>query len=221
MKERIVGGPAYSLLELELNAGEEVWFEAGAFVYSRGPIEVTTTSGGLGSALKRKLLGGESFFLNVARARGPSVVGLAPSAPGDIVGVDIAGELLVQDTSYLAHYGDLKVTTAWRGLKGWLSEGQFFWLKIEGRGRAWLSSYGALETYTLQAGETMIVDNFHLVAMDPTVQWSARKFGGWKSFLFGGEGIVFELRGPGRVWLQTRLLPALASLVYRYLPKKG
>lgn len=217
--ERILGSPAYSLLEVELSPGEEIWFEAGAFVYSRGEVEVKTSSGGLGAAIARRLLGGESFFLNMIRARSRAVVGLAPSAPGDITSVEVSGELLVQDTSYLAHMGELKVTVAWRGLKGWLSEGQFFWLKLQGEGKAWLSSYGAVTMHELKAGERMTVDNFHLVAMDPTIRWKVRKFGGFKSFLFGGEGIVFDLEGPGRVWLQTRLLPALAGLISRYLPK--
>lgn len=218
--ERVIGRPAYSLLELELSPGEEVWFEAGAFVYSKGEVDIKTTSGGLRSAIARKLLGGESFFLNMIRARTRTLVGLAPSAPGDITGLELSGELLVQDTSYIAHTGDVKVTVAWRGLKGWLSEGQWFWLKLKGRGKAWLSSYGAITVHELGPGEKMTVDNFHLVAMDPTVKWKARKFGGLKSFIFGGEGIVFDLEGPGRVWLQTRLLPALAGLISRYLPKK-
>lgn len=219
MSEKILGGPAYSLLELELSPGEEVWFEAGAYVYSRGDVDIKTSTGGIGAAIARKLLGGESIFLNKIKAKTKAVVGLAPKTPGDVIGVDLNGSLLVQDTSYLAHTGNIKVTVAWRGLKGWLSEGQFFWLKLEGSGKAWISSYGAILLKELSPGEKMIVDNFHLVAMDPTIDWKARKFGGLKSFLLGGEGIVFELKGPGRVWMQSRLLPELAGLLYKYMPK--
>jgi uncharacterized protein (AIM24 family) len=31
-----------------------------------------------------------------------------------------------------------------------------------------------------------------------------RKAGNWKSTVFGGEGLVVELTGPGRVYIQSR-----------------
>ena len=48
------------------------------------------------------------------------------------------------------------------------------------------------------------MDNFHLVCMDDTLSYKIRKFGGLKSFLFGGEGLVFEVEGEGKIYLQTR-----------------
>jgi len=53
---------SYSLLKVQLNAGEELTVEPGAMVYMRGPIEVETSTGGIWKALKRSFLGGESFF---------------------------------------------------------------------------------------------------------------------------------------------------------------
>lgn len=125
----------------------------------------------------------------------------------------------MQDTSYLAHVGDLRVTARWKGLRGLLAEGEAFWTYVRGRGRVWLASYGAIEEHRLAPGETMVVDNGHIVAVDEGVGMRIRKFGGLKSFLFGGEGIVVELRGPGRVLVQTRNLPLLARLLARYLPR--
>ncbi|RDD52970.1 MAG: AIM24 family protein, partial [Candidatus Korarchaeota archaeon NZ13-K] len=95
--------------------------------------------------------------------------------------------------------------------------GQLFWLSLRGRGIVWLGSYGALEIRELKAGEKATVDNFHLVAMDSTVGWSVRMFGGLKSAVLGGEGIVVDLTGPGRVYMQTRNPIALADYVYRYV----
>jgi len=219
---RIEHRPAYSLLKVFLSSGDRVVFEAGAFVYGRGPVEYKTGTMGIGSAIKRALLGGESFFLNVAEAKGQAEVWLAPNVPGDIADVELDGKLFVQDSSYLAHTGRIKVTTAWRGLRGWLAEGEFFWLKLEGQGLAWLSSYGGIDMVELRSGEKLLVDNHHLVAMDASVEWKPRKFGGFKSFIFGGEGIVFELKGPGRVWIQSRRLPGLAEALIPFLPlRKG
>ena len=53
--------------------------------------------------------------------------------------------------------------------------------------------------------------------MDPTVKYKIRKFGGWKSFFLGGEGVVAELEGPGRVLIQTRSLPPLAAMIAKLI----
>lgn len=50
----------------------------------------------------------------------------------------------------------------------------------------------------------MILDTGHLVAIDATVQYSIRKVGGWKSTIFSGEGLVLDIKGPGRVIAQSR-----------------
>jgi len=68
-------------------------------------------------------------------------------------------------------------------------------------------------------GERITVDNFHLVAMDDKARWSVGKFGGWKSFFFGGEGLVVNIEGPGRVYLQTRTIMDLVSAIARFLEK--
>ncbi len=215
MEWRIDHRPAYSLLRLHLTRGESVWFEAGAYVYHKGSVEFRTTSGGIGAALKRALLGGESFFLNQAIAKGDTELGLAPAVPGDIAAVEFSGALLVQDTSYLAHVGRVRVTTRWMGIRGLFAEGEAFWLSLEGEGLAFLASYGGVEEHRLGVGEKMTVDNGHIVALDASVGMRIRKFGGLKSFLFGGEGLVVELTGPGRVWIQSRTLPPFAALIYR------
>jgi uncharacterized protein (AIM24 family) len=36
------------------------------------------------------------------------------------------------------------------------------------------------------------------------VRYGVRKAGGWKSSILGGEGLVTDFTGPGRVWFQTR-----------------
>lgn len=64
-------------------------------------------------------------------------------------------------------------------------------------------------------GETIIVDNFHFVAMEEGANYQIRTFGNLKSFLFSGEGLVAEIFSPARLWLQTR---HIASLVNELLP---
>ncbi len=220
MKWNVTCKPSYSLLKVELEPGETVTAEPGAMVYMKGDIEIKTSSGGILKGIMRSMLGGESFWLNTYRARSHAEIWFAPSLPGDIEALNIDGKgLIIQDTSYLAHHGDISIGTAWRGFRGLLAEGELFWLKAEGRGLVWVTSYGGLEKLELKPGERVIVDNFHFVAMDDGMKWKVRKFGGLKSFLFGGEGLVIEVEGPGRLVLQTRSLPPFIGLISKYLRK--
>ena len=72
----------------------------------RGEVEVSTGTGDIGSAIARRLFGGESVFLNTIRTKGRGAeVWIAPDTPGDIGVVELNGSLYIQDTSYLAHVG--------------------------------------------------------------------------------------------------------------------
>ena len=219
MKWRVDFGPAYSLLKVYLEPGEDVTSEAGAMVMYKGNIEVKThTGGGLLKGILRAVAGTESLFLNTYRAVSPSEIWFAPRVPGDISYIDLAsGSWIIQDSGYLAHHGNVDISVAWRGLRGLLAEGQLLWLKVSGRGGVWINSYGALDRIVLNPGERAVVDNFHFVAMPANVRWEARTFGGLKSFIFGGEGIIFEVWGPAIIYVQTRTLPLLADSLRRYI----
>lgn len=211
-------GPAYSVLKVRLSTGESITVEPGAYMLHRGDVEVSTSTLGVVSAITRGLFGGESMFLNTFKARGIAEVWVAPEAPGDVVGVRLeGGELIVQDTSYLAHIGDVKVGIVWRGFKGLIAEGELVWLKASGTGLVFLSAYGGIEELRLGRGEKATVDNGHFVALDGTVRWNVRKLGGLKTLFLGGEGLVVDVEGPGRVWVQTRTLPAFAQRIARYI----
>lgn len=211
-------GLAYTILKIRLEPGEEVTAEPGAMMLVKGEVSVRTSSGGLLRGLARRLMGGESIFLNTYRAVTPSEVWLVPPLPGDIEAVDVNGEWVVQDASYLAHYGSIEVSVAWRGLRGLIAEGELVWLKVKGRGVLWVSSYGAVERLEVGAGEKVLVDNAHFVAMPAGTSYKVRKMGGLKTFVLGGEGFVLEVRGPTTLLLQTRTLPPLAEALARYLP---
>ena len=87
--------PSYSLLRINLEQGEAVSAEAGAMVSMSSSIEMETNmKSGLFGALKRSVLGGESFFVNTFRASEPGEVTFAPSLPGDIYDVELQGQTL-------------------------------------------------------------------------------------------------------------------------------
>ena len=83
-----------------------------------------------------------------------------------------------------------------------------------------MSSYGAIRPALLAPGEAMTLDTGHVVAFDASVQYAVRKAGSWKSTLLGGEGLVTDFTGPGRVWLQTRNSSALVDWIAARMPSQ-
>lgn len=213
MQWEVTNKPSYSLLKVRLNEGEEIVAEPGAMVMMWGKISVDTgMKGGVLSSLLRSIFGGEALFLNTFTARTEAEIWLAPAAPGDIHYLPLHGNgYVIQDTSYLAHHGDVSLDIAWRGFRGWLTEGELIWLRVRGQGGVWVTAFGGIEQVEVQAGESVIVDNFHFVAMEEGANYKVRTFGGLKSFLLGGEGLVAEIYGPARLWLQTRHIVSLAN----------
>ena len=214
MNTEILYRPSYSLGVIHLEPNEQVRVEAGAMVsYSEGVTIQTKAAGGLFKALKRSVLGGESFFVNdfQASASGGEVT-VAPALPGDMFAYEMAGRpLLVQSGSYVASSGGVDVDTKWGGAKTFFASEGLFVLRCEGEGHLLLSSYGAIHEVELSAGQVYTVDTGHLVAWDADLAYNVRAVGGLASTVFSGEGLVAEFRGPGRLLLQTRSTAALAN----------
>ncbi len=220
MRWSVESRPSYSVLKVFLEPGESVTAQAGALLLVKGSVDVKTHTGGFLKAFLRAALGGESLFLNTYRARERSELWFAPEVPGDITYIELGGEpWVLQDSSYLAHWGEVSISVAWRGFRGFLAQGEFVWLKAEGRGGIWVNSFGAIEKIEVKPGERIVIDNLHFVAMPATTRYRIRKFGGLKTFVFGGEGLVVEVEGPASIYVQTRTLPPFAYAIRRYSPR--
>ncbi len=210
MEYEIKYGPAYSLLETRLGAGETIVAEAGAMVYMTPQIQVKTRKReekSLWKSIKGSLLGGESFFVNEYTAEtGPGKVGFVPAPVGDMQELDLqSGKgMVLQKDAYVASTSDIHIDTEWQGFKKGLFGQTLFMLKVSGQGRLFVNAFGAIDHHTLRAGESLVVDNYHLVAFDDTCTYDVRKFGGLKSTILGGEGLVTEVMGPGEVYIQTK-----------------
>ncbi len=222
MEYEILYQPSYSLLKVNLQRNEAISAESGAMVSMSGGVKIETRmKGGLMGALKRKVLGGESFFVNTFKADEAGEVTLAPSLPGDLHAIELSGQTIyAQSGSYIAASPGIDVSTKWGGAKTFLSREGFFLLKISGTGTLFLSSYGAIHKITLGDGEKYIVDTGHMVAFDESVEYNVKKVGGLKSTFFSGEGLVCELRGPGNIVIQTRSEDAFLSWLIPQIPRK-
>ena len=222
MQFEILYKPAYTLLEVKLEAGERIEAESGAMVYMSPGIEITTkTKGGVLGALTRGLLGGESLFTNTFSAKSKGVVGLAPPYQGDITHHRLNGEtLFIQNGSYIASSPDLSLDTKWGGAKSFFSREGLFLLKMTGAGDAFISSFGAIHEIELK-GESFTIDTGHMVAFTEGLEYNVKRVGGLKSTILSGEGLVAEFRGTGTLYLQTRSMNSFMDWLVPFLPKTG
>jgi uncharacterized protein (AIM24 family) len=90
-------------------------------------------------------------------------------------------------------------------------------LKATGNGQLFINTFGAIDKHTLNAGQTLVVDNFHLVAFSDTCAYKVTKFGGLKETLLGGEGLVTQIAGPGDVYIQTKNLREFVEWLWTLL----
>ena len=223
MEVNVQHRPSYALAVAQLDPNEPIQVEAGSMVgMSAGVAVETKARGGLLKSLARSMLGGESFFINTYRAssQGGRVL-LAPALPGDIVVRQLEQEtLLVQSGSYVASSEGVDVSTGWGGAKTFFAREGLILLRISGAGTLVLSSYGAIEEMELAESETFTVDTGHLVAFSDRLGFDVRRVGGLKSTLFSGEGLVVDLSGPGRFWMQTRSEDAFLTWLIPRLPRR-
>ena len=220
MQVDIQASPSFAMGTIRLGAGESVKVEAGAMAAMSSGVEIATAAqGGLLKGLKRSMLGGESFFINTFTATTGGEISVAPKLPGDIIHLPLAGgAMLVQSGSWIASEPSVEVDTKWGGAKTFFSGEGLFMLHCSGAGDMLVSSYGAIVERQLQPGEVYTVDTGHIVAFDEGVTYAVRKVGNWKSTILGGEGLVTDFTGPGRLLLQTRSSQELIDWLTVSLP---
>lgn len=222
MEHEVLYRPSYSLLKVRLERGDSISAESGAMVSMSSGIEMQTSAkGGLFGALKRRVLGGESFFMNTFTANEPGEVTFAPTLPGDIHALQLSGQTMyAQSGAYIASSPQIEIDTKWGGAKTFFSREGLFLLKLSGTGNLFLSSYGAIHEIELGVGQKYTVDTGHMVAFAEGVGYSVRRVGGLKSTLFSGEGLVCELTGPGKIMIQSRSADAFLSWLIPQIPKR-
>ncbi len=211
MHYKIEGGNAFPALRIHLAAGESVKAESNAMIAMPTTLSLKgKMDGGLLGALGRKLLTGESFFLQeiAADKKQDGWVLLGPSAPGEIVPVTLSQgkDLIVQKNSYLASETTVKTSTKVQSLtKGLFSGEGLFIIKMSGQGQGFLSAFGSVKLLELGKDEEILIDNGHLVAWDADMSYTITKGAKtWVSAATSGEGLACKFKGPGRVYIQTR-----------------
>ena len=216
---------SFALAVVKLQPEQAINAEAGAMVAMSANVDLNAElKGGVFGALKRAV-GGESAFVSTFTARGgPGEVAFAPGTPGDIAGIEMAGQtFMVQSSSYLAGDTSLVVDTKFGGARSFFGGEGLFLLQVSGTGLLLVSSFGAIHRKMLQSGEQYVIDTGHLVAWEAHMPYNVRKAAksGFFRSMMSGEGLVAEFTGPGEILIQTRNLQAFASLLQRFFPSQS
>lgn len=227
-------------VEIELDPGESAIAEAGAMMFKDACISMNavfgdgsgTEGGFMGKLLGagKRLLTGENLFTTVFTHQGQGKARVAFAAPysGTIIPISLAtvpgGMLVCQKDSFLAAargvsigiYFQRKILTGLFGGEGFVMQ------KLEGDGMVFVHAGGTLKEIELDHGDVLHVDTGCVVAFEPSVNFEIVTAGGIKSMLFGGEGVFFaELKGPGRVWVQSLPFSRLAGRMLQAVTPHG
>jgi uncharacterized protein (TIGR00266 family) len=218
MDIEILHGPGNSAARVRLAGNESLVAEGGAMIAMSGDVRIETTThqksgGGIGAGLKR-MLAGESFFLNhfTASPRGGEVW-LATTLAGDMMEHPLSdSSLVVQSGSFVGCEKSVDIGMGWQGFKSFFSGESVFWLNLKGRGKVILSSFGAI--YPVVVKGAHIVDTGHIVAFEESLRFNISKAGkSWLSSILGGEGLVCRFEGQGTVWCQSHNAPTFGRLL--------
>lgn len=226
----ITHGPSFAMLRVDLVPGQVVIAEAGSMVARNGHVamDVKMNAGrgaGLWAKLKafviamiRKVVGGETFFVNHFSAAAPGSVWVAPTMSGQITHRRMQGETLILSSgAYLASVGDVDMKMKFGGIKSILAKEGAFFLALSGHGDLWFTSYGGI--HAVDVSGSYVVDNGHLVGYEGNLDFTIRSAGGGLMGLFAsGEGLVCEFTGQGRIYIQSRNLSALAGWLAPLMP---
>ncbi len=226
MKIEIQNRPAYAIADVHLELGESVISEGGAMVSMTTDITVTTstmsTGGGAGGLLKglKRMLTGESFFLNKFTSSTGGHVSFAPTLIGDVEHITLDGttNLVVQSSSFMACSEGLSMDTQFGGMKSLFAGESLFWIQFSGSGELLLNSFGGI--FCKEIDGSFIVDTGHIVAFEDTLEYKIKKVGGLKATLLSGEGLVTEFYGKGRLFMQTHNASAFGGLLGPKLPPR-
>lgn len=189
-------------LEVTLEPGEDFYTERGSVIYLEQAIEKELSFNGssLGRLIGAKLSGESLTILRlVNQSNLPRKVAIGSRF--GMLPVKLTGQTMICHRGvYVASNNRVNVTTkvSFAGLTGGMG---LLLQKIQGSSTVFLDVKGSPITLSLRPGETIEVDEDHIIALldidDSRMQsqWSLRN-------LLGGEGLsMLRVTGPGTVYL--------------------
>lgn len=195
-------GQFVQYLEVTLSPGEEFYAEKGSVIYLDAGVEkeLSLSGSGIGRLIGAKLSGESLFILrlynttNMARR-------VAIGSHFGLLPVKLNGETLICHRGvYVGSNNKVNVSTkvSFSGLTGGMG---LLLQKIQGYSTVFLDTKGQPITLNLRPGETIEVDEDHIIALHNISE--NQMHSNWSlGNLLGGEGLsMMRITGPGTVYL--------------------
>ena len=225
--EAKITGTTLPVLELALNPGDKIIAETGQLSWMTAGIELNTTHATAGTtgflgAIGRALSGGGLFMTEYTAPYQAGLVAFAAKIPGQMVEIAVqpGRGYLIHKHGFVCATEGVQLTTGFQQSlgAGIFGGNGFLMQRMSGACRAWVELGGEIITYDLAPGEVLRAHPGHVGMLEESVGFNITTMRGIQNMIFGGDGLFLaELRGPGRVWLQTLTLPNLAHSLSPYL----
>ena len=222
MKYSIEGAPLPVVI-CDLEAEETMITEKGAMSWMTPNMKMETSGGGAGKMIGR-MFSGESLFQNRYTSQGGAgQIAFASSFPGSILAFEIAPgkEIICQKSAFLASEAGVELSVAFQKKlgSGFFGGEGFIMQRLSGNGMAFVEIDGHVKEYTLEAGQTMVIDTGYLAAMENTCKMDIVTVKGLKNKLLGGEGFFNTVvTGPGKIYIQTMPVNQMADTLRPFFP---
>ena len=222
MRTEIRHNPGFAIVRCFIGEGEEIKAESGAMAAMGPGVELEAKmEGGFLKALKRSALSGDSFFVTTYKSTyAGGWVDVAAHLPGDAIVIDVTPDrgLAVTRGGWLANDPSVAMDSKWGGTNNLFGGEGGFVARFTGQGSVVVGAYGAIDEHVLGPDDWMTIDSGHIVAYDDGLGMQAVTAGGFMNAMKSGEGFVVIVRGPGRMWTQTRNPSALVEWLTTVLP---
>ena len=130
--------------------------------------------------------------------------------------------MIIKSGKYVAHHGNIQISITMVYAGFFQRNRDIGWLNLMGNGGVWISGRGGLFRIDLAPGQTVYVDEEHIVGFSQGIHYDIKLFsdvyGKTKGFFdlvkkatkalatahLSKEGIIFKFTGPGYIIIQTR-----------------
>ncbi|MDH7448015.1 TIGR00266 family protein [Aquimarina sp. 2201CG14-23] len=203
MNTKILGYPN-SYLEVQLEEGEEFIVEKGGMILANGSYELETKiEAKTVNNWVAKIVGGKSLTYNIYKAKSALTMLFSPGKNADLFEIDVQEEdsILIEADVHFGRTKNLNLVLAKQGFKNTLNDG--LKLRTIGSGALFLIGFGKILKHNIDSDTPILVDQDALIAYDERLEVKTVSKG-LKELVTSGEGYLFEIKGKGRIWLQTR-----------------
>lgn len=201
-------------LEVTLEPGEEFYSERGSLIYLESGIdkEVVFSAKGIARLIGAKL-SGESLFLIRLYNRSSRPLKLVIGSSYGLHPVKLNGETMICHRGvYVASNRKVDISTK-LSIKGLMGGMGLMLQKISGTSTVFLDTKGTPIVLNLAAGETIEVDENHIIAIH-NIPESRMNASLAIQNLIGGEGLsMMSITGPGSVYLSPGKFPPPVNML--------